>query len=438
MNTSDPAGLRSREAGWCLALFLLAFVPRLLWALARHPQPFSDMEDYYLCAVNFLKGSNLAQADDRLAYRAPLYPLFLAFGLKAFPDAPLLAIRILQSLLGSLSAVVLYFVTRDLLAPFRNQPPLSSIRSPQVVPFLTALAFSWLTSQVFFCSILMTETLFVLVFLIWIGTSLRCTPGPSLRNLFWLSFLTGVLALLRPIALFFLPVVVYLTFRRLPRDQWIKKSWLPLTAWLFPIFPWTLRNYLVLHYFVLITTNSGVNLFTGHNPAFGYYEGGLKEAVRRQYIQEHGPNEVLEDRLLLRLGLEYALHDPGAALERAGWKFIFLYMVDAPPWPWEEYNGGAGLRLAGNVPWPLFSWKSWFFYFSLPGWIYALFRKIPVGVPLAAIALYTFACMIFFANSRFRLPLEPLFLIGIALSAVALIHLVIWGYGTKMKDSSGK
>ncbi|MFB3788309.1 MAG: hypothetical protein ACE15F_18270 [bacterium] len=435
MNISDPAARRSREAGWCLVLFVLAFLPRLLWALAYHPQPFSDMEDYYLCAVNFLKGSYLAQADDRLAYRAPLYPLFLALCLKTFPDAPLLAIRITQSLLGSLSAVVLYFVTRDLLAPLWTRPPLSSFRYPQAAPFLTALAFSWLTSQIFFCSILMTETLFVLLFLVWLWIGLRCAPGASSWYLFWLSFLIGILALLRPIALFILPVVVYKTFRRLPHTQRLRKSWLPLTAWFFPIFPWTLRNFLVLQYFVLITTNSGVNLFTGHNSAFGYYEGGLKEVIRRQFIQQYGPNEVLEDRLLLRLGLEYAFRDPGAALVRAGWKFYFLYLLDIPPWPWEEYNQGTGLRLAGNIPWPLISWKPWFFYLALPGWIYAAGRRLAAGLPLAVIALYTIECMVFFANTRFRLPLEPLFLIGISLTLLTLVHLLIWGYGTKVKRS---
>lgn len=430
------AWFRSREAAWCLVLFVLALIPRLFWAFARHPQPFSDMEDYYLCAVNFLKGSYLAQSEDRLAYRAPLYPLFLVFCLKAFPDAPLLAIRILQSLLGALSAVVLFFVSRGLLASWQEHHPLAVIRNPHFVPFLISLAFAWLNNQVFFCSVLMSETLFVLIFLIWIWTGLSPASGWSIPRLFGFSFLIGILALLRPIALFFLPMVVYQTFRHLLRDLWLKKSWLPLTAWLFPIFPWTLRNILVLHYFVLITTNSGVNLFTGHNPAFGYYEGGLKEVIRRQFIQEHGPNEVLEDRHLLRLGLWYALQDPWAAVERAGWKFFFLYLADVPPWPWDEYHHGTGLRLTGDIPWPLIPWRPWFFYGALVGYLYATLRRIPVGSILTALGLYTFACMVFFANTRFRLPLEPLLLIGLALGFLALVDLCVWGYGKTLKNLS--
>jgi hypothetical protein len=73
---------------WGCVLFGLALIPRWLWAIVEHPHHFSDMEDYYLCAVNLLKGDYLAQSPDRLAYRAPLYPLFLAFGLRILPATP--------------------------------------------------------------------------------------------------------------------------------------------------------------------------------------------------------------------------------------------------------------------------------------------------------------------------------------------------------------
>jgi hypothetical protein len=44
--------------------------------------------------------------------------------------------------------------------------------------------------------------------------------------------------------------------------------------------------------------------------------------------------------------------------------------------------------------------------------------------------------MVFFANTRFRLPLEPLLLIGLALGFLALVDLCVWGYGKTLKNLS--
>jgi len=205
-------------------------------------------------------------------------------------------------------------------------------------------------------------------------------------------------------------------------------------AWLVPVIPWTVRNWLLFNAFVLISTNSGVNFFIGHNPAFGYYEGGYKEAVRQEYARRHGSSEVGEDRLFLRLGLQHIQHSPISVAGRSWWKFYFLYLLDKEPWPWEEYNQGEGLRFPGGIGWPLFSWNHLMFVLSLLGIVYAFVRKLPHGPILSILGCYTLACLIFFARTRFRIPLEPFLILYTVIGAVSLVETAVWGYGKFLRN----
>ncbi|MBN2326232.1 MAG: hypothetical protein JXR73_03690 [Candidatus Omnitrophica bacterium] len=432
------ASLTSPSLKWIVLLFFLALLPRFLWAITDQPRPFSDMEDYYLCAVNFLKGGYLAQSPDRLAYRAPLYPLFLAACLRMPPGNPLLSIRLAQSVLGSISAVLVYLIARRLMQPLLDQESVRWLHSyRELTSFLIGLLYGFMTYPIFFCSVFMTETFFITLFLVWVLWSLYLDRTSSIWRLSGFSFWLGLLALTRPIALFFLPVLIWKIAACAPPKRGLRKRWLPFLAWAAPIFPWTLRNILIFHSFVLISTNSGVNLFIGNNPTFNYYESGYKEVVRREYIQKHGPNEAGEDRLFLRLGLRNILHDPQAALARCGWKFYFLYLLDKEPWPWEEYNQGRGLLLAGSENWPAIRWKPFFLFIAGLGAVYACLRRLRHGSLLAVIGLYTAACLIFFARTRFRMPLEPLLTIYMGLGILSLVDLMICGY-LKIEQSKAK
>lgn len=444
--TSNP-NLRERfnrirndpSVKWALLLFVLAMIPRILWIVADRTRPFSDMEDYYLCAVNFLKGEYLAQSPDRLAYRAPLYPLFLAFCLRAFPGDSLFVIRLAQSAVGSISAVLVFFLSRQFIQPIlagERFGRLANYGNP--FAFFIGLFYAWMAYPIFFCSIFMTETLFIALFSGWILWGERLNRNSPVWSFAGYSALLGLLVLTRPIAQFFLPILLWKIWILIPNEHRIRKGWIPSIAWMVPILPWTFRNLLVLHSFVFVSTNSGINLFIGNNPTFGYYESGYKEVIRRDYIQRHGPDEAGEDRLFMILGLDSMKQDPMAALKRAGYKFYFLYLLDKEPWPWEEYNQGSGLRFAGGLNLPVIRWKPWFFLIALWGIAYALLKRykngaLLRGAPLAAIGLYTLACLIFFAQSRFRMPLEPLLAIYMGLAFLSLADLSLWVYGMVKK-----
>lgn len=386
------------------------------------------MLDYYRCAVEALRGNYLAQSPDRLAYRPPLYPLFLASIIQYIPGAPLPSIRMVQAVLGALSAVMVYAAARLALAPLRRDL-LSSLSVPYAAPLAAGLAFALAEGQIFFTGVLMTETLAVFLLLCWTLVGVSCSPGGSYGRLVVFSFLLGVIALVKPILLTLLPIVVFKTLHCLPKDKWISRAWLPALIWLAPILPWTLRNAFALGAFVLISTNSGLNFYIGQNPGYGYWLTGGKEEIRQVLEQELGYiDEVKEDRLFFRLGLKHLMEDPLDFFRRAGMKLQFLYLYEAKPWPWEEYNRGRGLVFPGEERWPLVAWNPVILPLVLAGIVYAFIRRAQHGVFLSVIVLYTFACLIYFARTRFRIPLEPYLFIYASLGLASMIDLGLWGY----------
>ncbi len=381
-----------------------------------------------MSAIRFLRGEPLSMSPDRLAYRAPGYPLFLVFIIKSFFVDHLTAVRIAQALLGSCSAVLLYLITQAVLAKNQDSLPHGfSQNAATFVSFCTALSFAFMADQIFLTSIFLTETLYVFVLLLWVYLGIRLQNSASPGVLMLFSFLLGFLALIRPISLIFLPILIwkaYLTWHRNRKNYWAIGS---LFIWLAPILPWTVRNLLLLNSFVFITTNSGVNFFLGHNPTFQYYASPLKEQVRQSYLAEYGPSEVGEDRYLFQLGLQYIYEYPEELIPRSLAKLYFLYILEIPPWPWDEYLNGEGLILP--VWMPRWLWQCEILVFVLLGIIYSFTRKLKHGILLSVIALYTIACVVYFARTRFRMPIEPFLLIYAWGGVLSLVDLLVWGYG---------
>ncbi len=418
----------------CLGLFTIALCLRLLWVGVVHPPPFSDMEDYYICGLNLLKGEPLAQAPDRLAYRAPLYPTFIAAVSIAF-SGTLVPLRICQAVLGAMSPVLLYVIVRLWLEPMRDFPLPTVLKRPHAIPALVGLALVFMEEHIFFTGLVMTETLYLFCLLAWVlvGTLAQRNEYDWLYIFF--SLLLGVLTLIRPISLFFIPIVVYSSLAAVPQSQWKRRLWAPMFAWLVPVLPWTIRNGVMLGALVLVTTNSGVNFYIGQHQNYSYYYTGDKETIR-QYLAERGEsNEVIEDRLFLRTGLESLGEDPLGFFTRAAKKMYYLFVMQEPPWPWMEYptkHGDAivsGLAFPGSNVLPIFGWNPVLLLLAITGIVYCWMIGLRQGFPLSMIALYSLACIIYFARTRFRLPLDPLLLYYAFLGAASLVDGAVWGYG---------
>ncbi len=425
---------------WNIALFSLALIPRLLWALEPHPPPFSDMEDYYLCAVNALRGEYLAMSDDRLAYRAPGYPLFLYTIFTLFPADRLLAVRLVQSVIDAFTVLVLFSIAKSVLKPLLLLKHRQNHFLQTVLAFTTALHYAWMSGPVFFSSILMTESLFTFLLLVWLKCMVSAREFNHSSLLIASSLLLGILALVRPISLCLLPVLIFFCFLHYGRMNRTPPAFIPLFCWLVPIVPWTIRNAIMLGTFVLLTTNSGVNFYIGHQQNYSYYNTGEKEQIRQELIEELGGiDEVAEDRYFFLKGLEEIAGRPHLLIQHSLQKLYYLFLMTEPPWPWREYGSGMGPRFYQAVPFLKWSWSPLLFLFTLAGIVYAFIKKLPHGILLSLIGLYTAACVFYFARTRFRLPIEPLLIFYAWLGIVSLLetgYSMIWRWQNLRSTSS--
>lgn len=404
------------------ALFFVALTPRLLWVTQNHPAPFSDMEDYVISAAEFARGGYLAQSEDRLAYRPPLYPTLIAYLFLVFPGDFLLVTRILQAILSSVTCLFIFGCISLLTKPLEHSllPTVVLKAAPVVAGFLYAMS----GSSIFFTGVLMTESvyLFLLTGWLWLGLVLQQDVKP-----YWLlvvhSLLLGILALVRPISLFLIPIVVVMALTHVSRNQWKTRIWLPVLAWILPILPWTIRNFMVFGAFVLISTNSGVNLYIGQHPNYSYWHTGGKEQVREHIRAELGPDEVAEDRVFLRTALASLAQDPIGFFPRAGLKLYYLYWLDAEPWPWAEYRMEKQISRLHMDAFPFFWWNPIWLPLVFAGFLYASLYRCRHSTLFATILLYTAACCIYFARTRFRMPLEPILIVYMVFGLLSMIEM---------------
>lgn len=415
--------IKTRFTVWNLSLFLVALIPRLFWAFDHHPPPFSDMEDYYLCAINALRGGYLAMAEDRLAYRSPGYPLFLLILFTLFPADRLFVVRLAQSVLDACSVLILFAIANHVLQSLHIMQSNQNKRLQFLLAYLLSLHYSLLSEPVFFSSILMTETLYTFLLLCWIWFLLPKTNSFTFFHLIAASILLGLMALVRPISLCFLPVLVFRTLISASQMSWKKKVLFPLTVWMIPILPWTIRNFILLGSMVLLSTNSGVNFYIGHHRDFSYYYTGEKEKIRVELMEKSGRiDEVLEDRYFFQKGLDEIVENPHLLIKHSLQKLYYLYVEDEKPWPLLEYGDGLGPGFYRYAPYVELSWHPFLLLLSLAGMMYAVIKKLPQGVLLSVLILYTAACLIYFARTRFRLPIEPLLIFYAWLGIVSIVE----------------
>ncbi len=382
----------------------IALIPRLIWAGYPHPPLFSDPEDYHNCAVGLLQGQGMSQEGIYRAYRPPLYPLFLAtIYFAAGPNER--TVYYVQAILGAVSCGLLALLVQRLIHE-------GDIHGPRWwPPLLAGLGLALFGQHVFFVGVLMTEVLFVFLLLIWL-LCLTCSMKLDKRFIIAAGVLHGLLALCRPVSLAYLPVpIIYLFLsgknqaaERAPTVRWIG-VFLYCAMMVLTILPWTLRNALVLGRFVPISTNGGVNFYIGNHPGYGYWSTGQKEAIRAATDLD----EVDEQALFYQEGLRFIRSEPTQAMKNAVLKFRYLFS-QVPPWPWGE----RGIQVRFERLWPL-TFVGWGYILgvltllSLPWLCMGRHRSL---LPLVGVLLcHVGSVLIFFARTRFRLPMDPILLV---------------------------
>lgn len=258
----------NREILIYLSVWVIAFVIRAiyLWQVNHAPEfdlLVGDSVTYAGWASRIADGDWLGTG---VFYQAPLYPYFLGV-IYTLLGRDLLAVRLLQIVLGASSCVLLMYAGRS----FFKQTATGLLAGLILAVYPTAIYFD--------CSIQKSvlDLFFVCALLAMLG---KLWERPQHRWWPVTGLVLGLLALTRENALLFLPIVLawlFVTWRGelwKTRLQWAGLLLLGLAAVLLPV---GCRNLLVGGEFHLTTAQFGPNFYIGNgSTATGFYEPLLK------------------------------------------------------------------------------------------------------------------------------------------------------------------
>lgn len=389
-------GVRVRFAVSMIAL--TAFFIRALHVFSYFRFPTSDETHYYDAALNRLALSRLFTPQGFTFFPAG-YPMFLRpFFLLFEGDAALRAAQIGQAALGAWTCVLLYRLGRRIHS--------------RLAGLAAAVACCFFPHFLFFSSAYMSEGLFIPLYL----QALLClmhARGRRSRSLYIAGILCGAGALVRPVVASLAPAVIPACRRDRTTLKGSSASLALFVAGLATIVgPWALRNWIAYGHFVLIAPNDGFNLFIGNHP----------EAVGRFNMPE---SEELDPWLARRTqygeAWDFAKEDPvgllfivGARKWHAFWEFL-------QPWPLSTSDAQL---FVGEGFFPVVSWRMVLAAGLLGAGMLLAAGRARWWITPACFASYVAFYMIFFGNSRFRLPSEAFFVLWTGVAVAVLLRMV--------------
>jgi 4-amino-4-deoxy-L-arabinose transferase-like glycosyltransferase len=303
---------------------------------------FGDTKIYWDLAAAIVAGKPYVVyqfGSPHFALRTPGYPLFLAACREVF-GANLLAVRLVQAVLGTASVWLVGKLTRSVITAGHSSVAslsLAAMALAAVHPYVVAMS-----------ALVLSEATFLPLMLLglWGLSSLWREPGPSRP---WLVAIGTGLAmggaiLSRPSWALFMPVVLaswVVGSKPGSRARALQNALIVALATASLLAPWWVRNERVIGRFVPTALWVGASLYDGIGPqANGSSE---MEFVNAPDVRALG--EVEQDAVFRQRSLSFARSHPGRVLELAAIKFGRFWS----PWPNADTLQGPGLALASAL-----------------------------------------------------------------------------------------
>ena len=419
-DAAPGASGRSGVGWYLLAIFTLALVVRLVHVWQLRSAPFfglmmGDAQSYHAWGLEILSGDWLGS---EVFYQAPLYPYFLGVVYGLFGSDPF-AVRLVQSVLGAASCVLLAIATERFLS--RNAGMVAGVMLAVYPP---AIFFDGLVQKA-------TLGLFLLCVVLALLGRLVARPAP-VRDWIWPGVALGALLLTRGHALVFVVAVLgWLAVSAGRRaDRLVRAGALGIGLAL-AVLPVGARNALVGGEFVLTTAQFGPNFYIGNNPAadgtyrplvFGrgdprFERQDATQVAERELGTRLTPAEV--SRYWTRRALEYIRSEPVDWLRLTGRKVVLAFNA-AEVADTEDQLSHADwsfpLRTTGYL---------WHFGVLAPlaaaGFWLTWSRRRQLLLLYLMVGAYAASVVVFAVMARYRYPLVPL-LIPFAAAAVVEVR----------------
>jgi tetratricopeptide (TPR) repeat protein len=419
---------KDRDKIWAVVIFVLAFTFRLVYLLQvkSNPHFFSPTMDplyHDIWAQNIANGNWIGT---KAFFRAPFYPYFLAVVYKIFGHNYILP-RLIQHLVGSISCVLVYFLTKKLFG--RKVAVISGILAASYGMFM------YFEDELLLDSFLVFFDLLLILFL------LQAKENPKLSRWFICGIILGFSAITRPNILFFIPFVWLWIFLVFKKERPFKKIFAYSASFLLGsvliISPITLRNLLAGEDLVLIASQGGINFYIGNNKnsdgmsAIFYKEDWQYRDFQQMAEKEAGrslkPSEI--SNFYYRKGIDFLLENPSPGLKLWVKKLYvfwnkFEISNNQDTYFFRRYSSLIRILPLGFwIIGPL----------GLVGMILSLLtvsrfqksdsgkierRKKKIVLPILFVFSYMITVVMFFVTDRFRIPVIPFLIIfsGFALA----------------------
>jgi 4-amino-4-deoxy-L-arabinose transferase-like glycosyltransferase len=387
---------------WLVAAALLLLRTLLLVASVSPQQPLSGDEPIYdEIARHVLAGDGYYYRDGPWVWKPPGWPVTLAGIYAALGDGRRTVVAC-QGLFDAGTALLAAWVAARI----------AGRRSAGALAFLFIVLWPpfWRESR-----ILQTEPLFTLSVAATLAATYRFVRARTWSAAFLAGVCGGLSAMVRPNGLVPLGGLLlgWLVLRRASAWPHARKLAAVVLGTALVLAPWTIRNAVVFHAFIPVSTGGGELFYMGSTPetdgrwipsVWWRLSGEVLGREERRLGRQVTPVE--RDRAFLRAGIENWKRDPAGSLLISAKRVARLCFlpVTRPERPWLRY-AFLGVLVLLYVP-------------ALAEGLRGL--RDPdeagsfAGVMLLALAVSVLASSVFYTNSRYFEPLRPLVLILVA------------------------
>jgi 4-amino-4-deoxy-L-arabinose transferase-like glycosyltransferase len=259
-----------------LLIILIAFIIRMVFFVSLRPwnnegvskiKIDPDAIEYHQLALSLLSQKSFEGFD---AFRTPGYPVFIALIYGISSDS-LWCVLFIQILLSLISVVLVYKIAATIFS--------------RKIALLSAFLFAIDISQAYYTVTLLTDTLFVFLFLVSVYYLCKSIKENSLLSICLSALFLGIATLVRPISFLFpfVTVIFIFVFCNLKIKMKLVYSLLFSIVFIAAISPWLLHNY-SKHGEAKLSSISGYNLlFWNASYTEVYRTGKTIEEVQKNF-----------------------------------------------------------------------------------------------------------------------------------------------------------
>jgi 4-amino-4-deoxy-L-arabinose transferase-like glycosyltransferase len=260
--------------------------------------------------------------------------------------------------------------------------------------------------------------------ILWATLALAESESDSQRLRAWCAYglLWGVALMFNATLAALFPFLAgWLVYRaRQEKREWFKNATAAIVIVILCCVPWTIRNYRVFHQFVPLRSVLGLQLWLGNNDQTqDIFRGDLhpiyNSAEREKYI---AMGEIPYMQQKKQEAVAYMVSHPAREARLITYRVISIWS-GGTPYPLKDFLGTPSLQFRGVLAFNFIAAVG-----ALCGIIILFHERSQFAIPLAAFPLiYPWAYYLTLALPRYRLPIDPIVILLLAISIQRLAQM---------------